>query len=193
MSENGTDIQLANFEEKCLNLLQNCTLTDVGLRRPVFRLLFDSVLPENVFELNLLPKNLKTDDSDSTCELQAGISTNCSEKEFNSVRQCYSEIDTFEVLRSEDVCITNVDGFCEVSFQNFLLSKTPLFYNYNFRPFYFHMRLKQQSDMVVEVQPRGVQVQFLLLWCNQFSQHLLTLLLLAGSLRKSQDLNDAQR
>ena len=146
MSENGTDIQLANFEEKCLNLLQNCTLTDVGLRRPVFRLLFDSVLPENVFELNLLPKNLKTDDSDSTCELQAGISTNCSEKEFNSVRQCYSEIDTFEVLRSEDVCITNVDGFCEVSFQNFLLSKTPLFYNYNFRPFYFHMKLKQLKD-----------------------------------------------
>ena len=171
-------------------------MTDVGLRRPVFRLLFDcapfKILSENVFESNLLPKNLKTDDSDSTCALQAGISTNCSEKEFNSVRQCYSEIDTFEVLRSEDVCITNVDGFCEVSFlRNSLQSKTPLYYN--FRPFYFHMKRKQQSVMVVAVQPRGVQAQFLLLWYNQFSQHLLTLLLLAGSLRKSQDQNDVQR
>ena len=36
LSENGTDFQLADFESKCLDLLQNCTLTDVGLRRPVF-------------------------------------------------------------------------------------------------------------------------------------------------------------
>ena len=114
MSENGTDIQLANFEEKCLNLLRNCTLTDVGLRRPVFKLLIYCALFQIQSALFCI-KKFKTDDSDSTCQLQSGISTNCSEIEFNSVRQCYSEIDAFEVLRSEDVCITNVDGFCEVS------------------------------------------------------------------------------
>ena len=121
--------------------------------------LFDRTLLSEIFCRKI---SLKTVDSDSTCELQSGISTNCSESEFNSVRQCYSEIDTFEVLRSEDVCITNVDGFCEVSFfRNSLLSKTPLYHKCNFRPFYFHTKLKQQSVMVVEVQPRDVQALFL--------------------------------
>ena len=46
LSENGTDFQLADFESKCLDLLQNCTLTDVGLRRPVF-------IPRN-FELKII-------------------------------------------------------------------------------------------------------------------------------------------
>ena len=37
--------------------------------------------------------------SDSTCELKNGISENCSESEFQSIRQCYTEIDTYEALR----------------------------------------------------------------------------------------------